>query len=106
MIVRATDKRAQVVQPGVSRSVLGHGERLMLVEVSLSQGTGVAAHQHPHEQATYVVQGTVQFTVDGERFALEAGESCLIEPGASHTAQALSDCLLLDAFSPPRGDFL
>jgi quercetin dioxygenase-like cupin family protein len=107
MIVRRTDKRAEAVQPGVSRAVLSHGERLMLVEVTLSPGTGVVPpHQHPHEQATYVVQGAVRFTVNGETFSLEAGESCLIESGVPHTAEAISDCLLLDTFSPPREDFL
>jgi len=106
MPVRATDKNPLQVQPGMIRSVLSHGERLMLVEVVLDRGVTVSTHAHPHEQASYVVRGSVLFQVGDNDFALAAGESCLIPSGVAHSAEALSDCTLVDAFSPPRDDFL
>lgn len=105
MIVRKSDKEPQEIQPGLLRSILGYGERLMLVEVSLKQGTRVEAHAHPHEQITYVVEGRVRFTLNGTASILTCGDTCLIKPGEPHAAEALSDCVLLDAFSPPRKDF-
>lgn len=106
MIVRNSDKRPVVMAPGVERSVLSHGEHLMVVEVALKKGATVAAHAHPHEQISYMVRGSLRFTVDGESFVLNAGESCLIASGKTHAVEALSDCLALDTFSPPREDFL
>lgn len=106
MIIHTEDKHSEAVQPGVLRAVLCHGERLMLCEVALSEGTSAAIHKHPHEQITYVVRGTVEFTMGDETVQLTAGESCLVEPGVLHGAKAVSDCLLVDAFSPPREDFL
>ena len=78
----------------------------MLCEVSLEQGTIVAAHAHPHEQISYVVRGTVEFTLGDEAVVLTAGESCLARSGVAHAACALTDCVLIDAFSPPRQDFV
>ena len=106
MIVRSGDKSAVTMAPGVERYVLSHGERLMVVEVSLAKGCQVAAHAHPHEQISYIVRGSLQFTIDGREFTLNAGESCLIPPQASHAVLAITDCLALDSFAPPREDFL
>lgn len=78
----------------------------MLVEISLEQGVHVAAHSHPHEQVTYVVRGSAKFVVGGRAETLAAGESCLIPSGETHSVDALTDSLLIDAFSPPRADFL
>ena len=106
MIVRSAEKHSEAVQPGVLRAILCHGEKLMLCEVTLSKGASATIHKHPHEQITYVVKGTVQFTMGDETVRLTAGESCLVEPNVLHGAEAISDCLLVDAFSPPREDFL
>ena len=106
MTMRAADKRPVAVQEGMLRSVLGHGERIMMIEVSIERGSVAALHAHPHEQVTYVVRGTVQFTLGDKKIVLSAGDSCFVAPDISHGAEALSDCLLVDAFSPPRQDFL
>lgn len=107
MIVRVGDKHPTEPEPGVMRSVLCHGQRLMLTENTLKHGCLLAEHSHPHEQALYVVRGTIKLTVErGEPVVLAAGESCLIHPGQKHAVEAVSDALVLDAFTPPRKDFL
>ena len=106
MIVYTKDKDPQENQSGLLRSVLSHGEKLMLVEVSIKKGTVVAAHQHPHEQITYMVDGSVRFNIEGKKFVLATGESCLIRPEELHGVEALTDCVLIDTFSPPRESFL
>ncbi|MBM3187485.1 MAG: cupin domain-containing protein [Chloroflexi bacterium] len=106
MIVRNEEKRHVEMAPGVKRCVLSHGDRLMVVEIHLAKGAVVAQHAHPHEQASYMVRGSLRFTVDGRQFTLNEGESCLIPSGAMHGVTAETDCLALDSFSPPREDFL
>jgi quercetin dioxygenase-like cupin family protein len=107
MILRVTDKYLVAPQPGVLRAVVGHQDRLMLVEVAIEAGVEMPLHEHPHEQITYVIRGSVQFrNQGGERFVLAAGESCTFAPNEWHGVEALSDALVLDAFSPPRAEFL
>ena len=106
MIIRGEERPTVEVEPGVERSILQHGERLMLVRITLAEGTAVAPHAHPHEQITHVIEGRVRFTLDGETYVLEPGDSCLISPNRPHGAVALADCVLIDAFSPIREDFL
>jgi quercetin dioxygenase-like cupin family protein len=108
MIVRVGDKRPKPGrQAGLIRSMLCHGRRLMLTESSLTRGCTLAAHAHPHEEALYVVRGSVKLLIEqDEAVILAAGESCLIHPGQKHAVEAISDALLLDVFSPPRDDLL
>jgi quercetin dioxygenase-like cupin family protein len=44
-------------------------------------------------------------TVDGETRTIEAGDVVVIPSGANHRAQALTDCFILDVFSPVREDY-
>ncbi|MBC7234696.1 MAG: cupin domain-containing protein [Chloroflexi bacterium] len=106
MILKAKEQKVTQVEPGVRRSVLQSGEKLMLVRIELSAGKAVAAHQHPHEQITHLLEGRVRFTVGDETVLLEPGDSCLLPANVPHGATALEESVLIDAFSPPREDFL
>jgi quercetin dioxygenase-like cupin family protein len=90
---------------GVRRRIIVDGEKLMLVEVHFETGGIGAQHSHPHEQATYVLKGRLNFTVEGVTRELVTGESILIPSNAMHGVKALEETLLLDTFSPPREDF-
>lgn len=106
MLLRAEDRTVVDLEPGVRRSVLQSGEALMLVRIELAAGRGVAAHRHPHEQITHLVAGRVSFDLDGQELVLEPGDSVLLRPDVAHGARALEDSVLVDAFAPPREDFL
>ena len=106
MIVRAADKKPTAPAPGVSLTVLAYGDRVMLAEIALEKGTVTAAHEHPHEQVSYVVSGTVKFIIGEKGSVLEAGESILLPSSIPHYVEAITDGLLIDAFAPPREDFL
>jgi len=96
-----------ILEPGkVSRKVKAHGGKLMLVEVYFEAGSEGAAHEHPHEQTTYCLEGEFDFVVSGAMYRIKPGDSILIPCGARHGVKCLSKGRLLDAFSPPRQDFL
>jgi quercetin dioxygenase-like cupin family protein len=95
----------QNAEPGVLRRIRLDGEKLMLVEVHFEPGAKGYVHQHPHEQATYVLRGKVLFSLNGEQIELKTGDNLLIPSNALHGAEALEETLLLDVFSPPRQDF-
>ena len=89
---------------GVKRRIKEDGEKVMLIEVRFEAGAAVAAHSHPHEQATYVASGRMEFTVDGKLIEVGAGESLLLRSNVPHAARALEASVIVDAFSPPRED--
>ena len=82
------------------------GERLMLAQVFLHEGCLVPEHAHENEQMTYVLEGAMRFTVDGEEVDVAAGEVIHLPSGVPHAAEALEDTLSLDVFNPPRADWL
>ncbi len=92
------------------RRYLAHTENLMVVVIDFTDGPAAEPdppHRHPHEQVTYVVEGEVNFFLDGEPTHLMPGDMVTIPPDMPHTIQVLTDHVrLLDAFHPLREDFL
>jgi len=92
--------------PAVVRRTLTSGDRATLVEITLDKGGVVPAHNHPHEQAGYVVRGRVRFAIDGAERELRAGDGYLVPGGASHEVTALEASVCIDVFSPVREEYL
>ena len=85
------------------------GDRMMITHVYLKKGCVVPRHQHHNEQITYVLQGSLRFTLgsdDGQRVDVRAGEVLHIPSNLPHSAEALEDTLDVDIFDPPRQDWL
>ena len=91
--------------PQINRRLVS-GEKLMFVQLSLERGAIVGVHSHPHEQMTHVVSGKLEFEAQGEKRTLNRGEVALVPANIPHGAVALEDTVTLEAFSPPREDFL
>ena len=53
-------------EPGVVRRVLSWSDEMMMCEISFEKGAKGNFHHHPHEQITYVAEGSFSFTIDGE----------------------------------------
>ena len=88
------------------RRILAHGQEMMMVENEFVPGDTAPKHEHPHSQITYVIDGALEFTIDGETKVLKKGDSVYIAPHAVHSALATEDTLVIDMFSPMREDFL
>ncbi|HVN94848.1 MAG TPA: cupin domain-containing protein [Syntrophorhabdaceae bacterium] len=91
---------------GVERKILASAGKLMTVEVTFQKGAIGALHAHPHEQISYIVRGTFEFTIDAEKYVLKAGDSYYVPPDMVHGVRALEDSVILDVFTPQREDFL
>jgi quercetin dioxygenase-like cupin family protein len=104
-VVRASDVEPVEMVPGLWRRTLSWGERLMVVQVTLEEGTVVPAHRHAHEQITYVIEGELSMEVEGRAYVLGAGDSLLFPGDVEHGATALKRTLVVDTFSPPREDY-
>ena len=82
------------------------GVNTMLARIVLKKGAHVPTHQHFHEQISHVVEGALNFLVDGKEVTVRAGEILTIPPDVPHEVIALEDSVALDIFNPPRQDWI
>ena len=91
---------------GVKRKILSYTDELMCVENHFEKGSIGAMHHHPHTQITYVVSGKFEFTINGEKKVVCAGDSMLKKDSVEHGCVCLEEGILLDIFSPMRKEFV
>jgi quercetin dioxygenase-like cupin family protein len=85
-----------------------NGEHITLAQFHLAKGCLVPTHSHSNEQLSHVLSGCLRFRVGAEGrdvVDVRGGEVLLIPPGLPHSAEALEDSVVADAFSPVRGDW-
>ncbi len=104
--LKDSDMQWEELGGGVSRKFLGYDNQIMMVKVNFEKGAEGTPHQHFHTQATYCAKGKFEFTIDGEKSIVEAGDGVYIEPNLLHGAICLEEGILIDVFSPVREDFL
>jgi quercetin dioxygenase-like cupin family protein len=56
--------------------------------------------------SSYCLKGKIEFTIDGEKTTITAGETIYIPNNAKHGVTALEPSALLDMFTPIREDLL
>ena len=87
-------------------------DNLMLAVIDMSgKGSSVPIHAHPHEQISFIAEGSVRFTIgegeDAEMVEVGPGDVVVAPPNTPHGAELLSDyARVVDAFHPIREDFL
>jgi quercetin dioxygenase-like cupin family protein len=82
------------------------GEKTMMTFFDFAPDAVIPPHRHPHEQITYVMEGEMEFTLEGETRILKAGEGAVIPPDQEHGARVLSGpARAVDAWYPIREDY-
>jgi quercetin dioxygenase-like cupin family protein len=82
-----------------------HGESMTFGYVKIKAGSNLPAHQHVHEQITFIVEGELDMTIGGKFYPLKAGMYHVIPSNVQHSAIARVDCIAIDVFSPVREDY-
>ena len=95
----------EVLNPRIWRKVIA-GEKAMVAQVFISKGAVVPEHRHESEQITYILEGALEFEIEGRTVVVSAGQVLRIPSHVPHRAVALEDTLDLDIFSPIRTDWL
>ena len=71
----------------------------------LDGGTMAPRHSHPNEQFTWLISGRFATAIGDEpEFIVEAGQVMVIPGGVEHETRYLTDCEIVEFFSPPRTD--
>ena len=100
----AADKRQ--LMEGAYMSTLVHGEKTLMAQFSISRGSVIPLHSHPHEQTGFMVSGKLRFKVEDEVLEVETADSWCIPGGVEHSVDALEDSVVIEVFSPVREDYL
>jgi quercetin dioxygenase-like cupin family protein len=72
------------------------GAELTLAQMYLKKGALIPRHRHDREQMTYVLEGALRATVDGEELTIRDGEVLYVPADVPHQAEALDDTFVLD----------
>lgn len=99
------DLPATEMLPGVTRRAV-YLDDVMLTFFAFEPGAVIPEHHHPHQQITFVISGTMEFELDGEKRMLQGGDGALIPPDTPHSAVIGGEgCQALDAWHPVREDY-
>jgi quercetin dioxygenase-like cupin family protein len=81
-------------QPGIKRTDLQRhdlgvpGREVVQVRVDFAPGVAFGKHRHPGEEIVYVIEGLLEYEVEGKPpVTLKAGEVLFISAGTIHAAR-------------------
>ena len=104
--INLTSIDQQELIPGFSVRFV-HSEKMTLAYWDIKAGSVLPEHSHPHEQvAAQVISGEFELSLEGETRVMRPGDVAVIPSNAIHSGKAITDCQLLDVFSPVREDYL
>jgi quercetin dioxygenase-like cupin family protein len=87
----------------ISRETVGAESVEMLVG-TIEKGNGALPHAHPGiDQICYLLEGSADAEVDGQRFAMKPGDSCFFPAGMEHVFTVTSETpvRVLVIYTPP-----
>lgn len=94
------------VLEGIQLKTLVYGDKTLLAEFRLAEGSRLPRHSHLHEQTGYLVSGRIRLTIGEDSFEVAPGDSWCIPGNVEHLAEALENAVAVEAFSPVREDYL
>jgi len=94
----------EIIPGFTTRFIHTNSQTLSLVEVK--KGAILPTHSHPHSQISQVLEGEFQLTIAGTTKICKQGDVAIMESDEEHSGKAISDCKILDIFTPVREDYL
>jgi len=89
-----TSHAAQAQQAGIKRTDLQRhdlgipGHEVVQARVDLAEGAAFPRHKHPGEEIIYVLEGTIEYDLDGKPpVTLKAGDVLFVPAGVVHAAK-------------------
>lgn len=92
------------IAPGFFSKLI-HTDTNTINFIEVKAGCSVPLHRHVHQQLSFVIEGVFEMTVNGEPRKLDKSEFAVIPSNAEHGGIAITDCKLIDIFSPAREDY-
>lgn len=99
-----SDIATKEVAPGFFSKLI-HTESNTINFLDIKAGSSIPLHRHVHQQSSFALEGRFELTVNGQAQVLEPGVFAIIPSNVEHGGTALTDCKLVDIFSPVREDY-
>ena len=74
-----------------SKGGVVEGERMLVGYIHKAKGTGSRPHSHPNEQFNYILKGTLDVEIDGQKFQAKAGSVVYVPANMEHSMVALPE---------------
>ena len=103
--ISLSDVSAKVVLPGFSARFV-HTENLTFAWWDIKAAHHLPVHAHVHEQVLNLIEGEFELTIDGVSHHLTTGDVFVIHSNVEHSGRSITDCRILDVFSPVREDYI
>ena len=78
------------VRPGIFGATV-HTPQLTATLYRYAAGSSWEEHRHPQDQMTMVLEGVIEFVVDGRPVRLESGQLAALPGGTTHSATVPPD---------------
>ncbi len=101
---RFSDIETKEIAPGFFSRLI-HTESNTINFIEVKAGCSVPRHKHIHQQCSFVVEGEFELTVNDVPQILNTGLFAVIPSEVFHSGRAVTDCKLIDIFSPVREDY-
>ncbi len=99
------DKKKVKIWDGIE-GYMHHTDLATFAYLTLAKGALAANHHHVAEQWSHVVEGELEFKIDGEIMLLKKGDCACIPSNVPHSAKAITKCTVIDSFLPFRQDLI
>tara|TARA_R110002051_G_scaffold178063_3_gene247876 strand:- start:565 stop:882 length:318 start_codon:yes stop_codon:yes gene_type:complete len=104
MHIKLKDIAPKEIMPGYHGKLV-HTQNMSIAFWEVEKGAEVPLHSHMNEQVMQVLEGSFEFTLDGNTKVYEPGDIVVIGPHMPHSGKALTNCKLMDTFSPAREEY-
>ena len=75
--------------PGATMRTV-HTGNMTLVYWTFEQGVIIPDHSHHHEQVTNILEGEMEFVLEGDKQVLTAGTALIIPPNKKHQGRTIT----------------
>ena len=105
-VIRYADVPAIELTPSIKANIVS-AENITLSFVSAEPNVSLTPHRHENEQMLIVLDGAIDFIIEGKQYKVEKGDVVVLPSNTEHGAY-FSDkgARVIDIFSPPRQDFV
>ena len=88
-LYRVSGQQAEIKRTDLQRNDLSApGREVVQVRVDIPAGVLATRHSHPGEEIVYVIEGSIEYTLDGKPpVTLKAGDVLFVPHGAIHAAR-------------------
>jgi len=104
-VTRYADVPAIELTPNIKANIVS-AENITLSFISAEPNAPLPLHRHKNEQMLIVLDGSIDFIIEGKQYKVNKGDVVVLPPNVEHGACFSKGARVIDIFSPPRQDFV